>query len=66
MTEDVSRRDFMKMLGSVSLAGLGLSILPFSMPSINRVLSSNERNRVAVKDENGNEVDRIPVGRPFN
>ena len=64
MTEDVSRRDFMKMLGSVSLASLGLSLLPFNAPSLGRILPSNKNTRVAMKDENENEIDRIPVGRP--
>lgn len=64
MTEDVSRRDFMKMLGSVSLASLGLSLLPFNVPSLGRILPSNKNTRVAMKDENENEIDRIPVGRP--
>jgi hypothetical protein len=57
--KEVTRRKFMKILTSASVTAAAYSLLPFNPLPLLR-----KRKKTKIKDEKGNEVDKVPVGRP--
>lgn len=54
----MTRREFIRILGSVSLMAVLSSLLPFNPFSV----TGGEKTRL--KDENGREISRVSLGRP--